>query len=127
MAINTFKTISLFEEKEIHFVVIPFTCMPNGISHPYQVDQSISVFYSNLNRIFCEQKVVILIRRRVLHCLPMSHKKDARLEWDKLNIIYCDNNQCSFIFCVKLQSTRLTSLKPLIARCPSTLRAVAMK
>ena len=92
MAINTFKTISLFEEKEIRFVVIPFTCMPNGISHPYQLDQSISAFFTNLSRTFCEQKVGILIRHRVLHCLPMSHKKDARLEWVKLNISYCDNN-----------------------------------
>ena len=49
-------------------------------------------FYSNSNtcRKFREKTVEILIRRRVnaasglgLHCLPMSHKKDARLIWVK--------------------------------------------
>ena len=38
-------------------------------------------FYSNCNRTFPKQIVDILIRRRVLdlHCLSMSHKKNARL------------------------------------------------
>ena len=30
-------------------------------------------FYSNFNRTFCKQTMDIL------HCLPISHKKDARL------------------------------------------------
>ena len=47
-------------------------------------------FYSNLNGTFCKQTVETLIRRCVLrsvasdlglHCLHMSHKKDARLIW----------------------------------------------
>ena len=52
---------------------------PNGISHSYQVDQSISVlkgcwvcgvsFFSNFSRIFCEQAVETLIRHRVLRRL----------------------------------------------------------
>ena len=46
-------------------------------------------FYSNLKRNFCKQTVESLIRLRfvasdlVLHCLPMSYKKDARLIWVK--------------------------------------------
>ena len=50
--------------------------MPNGISHCYQLDESISVlrvggwiffhFYSNLGRTICKQTVETLIRRRVL-------------------------------------------------------------
>ena len=50
-------------------------------------------FYSNSNRITCNQTVETLIRRHVLrrqsdlglYCLPMSHKKDARLIWVKNN------------------------------------------
>ena len=49
-------------------------------------------FYSNFKRIFYKQTVDNLIIRRfeckaasdlVLQCLPMSHKKDARLIWVK--------------------------------------------
>ena len=42
-------------------------------------------FYSNCDRTFCKQTVETLIRRRIvasglgIHCLHMSHKKDARL------------------------------------------------
>ena len=45
-------------------------------------------FYSNSNGTFCEPTVETLIRRRILRsaasdlglrCLPMSHKKNARL------------------------------------------------
>ena len=53
--------------------------MPNGISHYYPLDQSISVlrvirwnffnFYSNFNRTFCEQIVEALIRCCVLRRL----------------------------------------------------------
>ena len=48
-------------------------------------------FYSNFNRTFCKQTVDTLIRGRVLyrlilgiHCLPMSHKKEAMLIWFKV-------------------------------------------
>ena len=34
-------------------------------------------FYSNFRRTLCIKIVQILIRRRVLHRLKMSHKKDA--------------------------------------------------
>ena len=59
--------------------------MPNGFSHLYHLDQSISVlkvvgcifqFYSNFKSTFCKQTAVPDL---VIHCLPMSHKKDARL------------------------------------------------
>ena len=62
--------------------------MPNVFSNPYQMDESISNFrvlggifhfYSNFKRNFCLQTVEILIRRHVLYCLSMSHKKNARL------------------------------------------------
>ena len=52
--------------------------MPNGISNPYHLGQSISdlrvagwyfSLYSNFNRTFCKQKVESLIRRRVLRRL----------------------------------------------------------
>ena len=61
--------------------------MPNGASHPYQLDQCLSIlrvaffhFYLNLNRTVCKQTVDTLIKRR----LPLSHKKEARLIW-----VYC--------------------------------------
>ena len=57
----------------------PFEGLLGGIFH----------FYSNLNRTFCEQKVHgdpdqaphSAASDLGLHCLPMSHKKDARLIW----------------------------------------------
>ena len=48
--------------------------------------------FPNFNSTLCKQIVKILIRHRImpclvsdlgLHCLPMSHKKDARLIWVK--------------------------------------------
>ena len=51
-------------------IIDPF--QPNGISHSYQIDQSISFlrlvfhFYSNFNRTFCKQTVKTLIRSHVL-------------------------------------------------------------
>ena len=70
--------------------------MQNVFPRPYQLDESISnwtspfpilglldgiQFYSNFKRNYCKQTVENLIRRRILHCLPMSNKKDARLIW----------------------------------------------
>ena len=50
-------------------------------------------FYSNYKRHFCNQTVVkpdqtphIAVSDLSLHCLPMSHKRDARLIWAKLTI-----------------------------------------
>ena len=87
---------------------------PNRISHCYKLDQSITAlwvvgcilhFYSNFNRTFCKQTVETLIRRRVLlasalglYCLPMFHKKDARLIWVK-----CKNILSSFNIYVSTQ------------------------
>ena len=73
-------------------LVNPF--MPYGFSHLYQLDESISNlglfggifhFYSNFDRTFCKETVENLIAASdpVLHCLPMSHKKDTRLIWVK--------------------------------------------
>ena len=62
----------------------------NGISHSYQLNQSISAlvfchFYSNFSNSFCKQIVEALISR-----LPISHKKDARLIWvNTTEGIYC--------------------------------------
>ena len=70
--------------------------MPNAFSHLYQLDEFISNFrvvgwcfsFSNFKRNFCLQTVENLIRHHifaasdlVLHCLPVSHKKDDRLIW----------------------------------------------
>ena len=60
--------------------------MPNGISYHYQLERPICVFsdvgaifhfYQNYDRILCKQTV------ETLHCVPMYHKKDARLVWVK--------------------------------------------
>ena len=56
--------------------IYPFK--PNVITYPYQQDQPISSFFQ-----ICKQTEKILIRHVVsdlsLHCLPMSHKENARL------------------------------------------------
>ena len=56
---------------------VPLEGLLGGILH----------FYSNFNRTFCKQTVEILIRSAAsdleLRCLPISHKKDARLIWVK--------------------------------------------
>ena len=54
-------------------------------------------FFPNFNRTFCKHTVKILIRHWTmqclavfdlgLHCLPMSHKKDARLKWVKIKLL----------------------------------------
>ena len=46
-------------------------------------------FYSNYKRNFCKQTVESLAASDlVLHCLPVSHKKDASLIW--VNETICD-------------------------------------
>ena len=73
---------------------------PNGIFQPYQLEQSISVlrdvrwiFYSSLNRKFMQansgdpdhtpHSVASYLG---LHCLYMSHEKDARHIWVKMQL-----------------------------------------
>ena len=63
----------------VHFMRTAFNpFMPNGISHRYQLEQSISVlrdvrwyfsFLFKCNRKVCKQTVETLIRRRILWCL----------------------------------------------------------
>ena len=47
-------------------------------------------FYSNFNRTLCKQTVENLIAASdlVLHCLPMSHQKDARLTQRYVKVVY---------------------------------------
>ena len=70
--------------------------MPNGISDSHQLDESISKgslgskfqFHSNFktyillaNSAEPDQTPRSVISDLVLHCLPMSYKKDVRLKW----------------------------------------------
>ena len=49
--------------------------------------------HSHFDRTFCKQTVETLIRHRILvsdldlHCLPISHIKDARLIWVKVQFL----------------------------------------
>ena len=61
---------------------------PNEISHSYRLDQSISVLrvvWSYLSFLFNKNKIKHSVCKHSaasdlgLYCLPMSHKKDARL------------------------------------------------
>ena len=66
--------------------VNPF--MPNIISHPYLLDESIYNFrvagwYFSFIQILKETFAAYDL---ILQCLPMSHKKDARLIWDSIKI-----------------------------------------
>ena len=79
---------------------------PNGISHSYQLDQPISIlwvylggifhFYKNFNRIFSsgdpDQMPQPVASDLGLHCLHMSHKKDARLIW--ISAVYIHSVTC---------------------------------
>ena len=78
--------------------------MPNVLSHPYQLDESISNFrvvgwyfsFYSFKRHFCSEQWITLSDAEpsfaasalVLHCLQIPHKKDTRLIWD--------NEICSF-------------------------------
>ena len=75
--------------------------MPNLFSHPFQMDESISnlrvvgwyfSFLFKFKKKFLQatsrepdQMPSIVASDLVLHCLPMSHKKDARLIWVKIS------------------------------------------
>ena len=74
--------------------------MTNRLSHPYHLDESILIFRgirSNFSFLFHFSMKIKLANRIApdgtprfaashlgLLCLPMSHKKDARLKWVKL-------------------------------------------
>ena len=78
-------------------VLLPIECTrwlnsfkPNGISHCYHLDQSIFilrvVFYIFMEHSVCKQWRGDQMPHSAasglgLHCLPMSHKKEARLIW----------------------------------------------
>ena len=70
--------------------------------------------HSKVHRLFCKQTVTTLIRRRVdlgLHCLPMSHKKDARLIWVNMHRVH--------LFYVPLQSSLKRHVSNLhVGKCP---------
>ena len=90
--------------------------MPNVFSHPYQLDESISNFrvvgwYDSF--LFKFYKKLLFANSGephktphfaasdlVLHCLPMSHKKNARLIWVKITIILIHNitTFCLYIY-----------------------------
>ena len=71
--------------------------MTNGLSHPYHLDESTSIFRdirSEFSFLFNFSIKIFSANRKVpdgtphfaashlgLFCLPMSHKKDARLIW----------------------------------------------
>ena len=97
----------------------------NGIFHSYQLDQFISVLrivenifhlYSNFDRTFWKQTVETLIGcRRMsdlgLHCLPFSHKKDARLIWVNMDFFLIDiSGGISFDSCKFSYTTTYTVL-----------------
>ena len=55
-------------------------------------------FYSNLKKNFCEQILDNLARHRVLHCLPICYKKDARLIWVKTNVLFYFYRACHLLY-----------------------------
>ena len=56
--------------------------MPYGISHPYQLNDSNLKLHLSFNSTFGKQAVQSLAASDlVMHCLPMSYKKDARHIW----------------------------------------------
>ena len=80
-------------------LIYPFK--PNGFSNSYQLDQSIFIirvvgWYFSFFKIFIElsiskqcnpdQTLHSSASGLGLHCLPMSHKEDARLIW--INTLY---------------------------------------
>ena len=83
--------------------------MQNGISHRYQLEQSISVFrevrwYFIFIQILIEkyaskqydpdQTPHFVASDLGLHYLPMSHKKDARRMWIKMQLFCLSHESC---------------------------------
>ena len=68
--------------------------MTNGLSHPYNLDESIlgelgvnfhfSIKIMSANRIAPDGTPRFAASHLGLICLPMSHKKDVRLIWVKI-------------------------------------------
>ena len=58
--------------------------MTNGLSRPYHLDESIFIL-GDLGVIF-HFYFIIAASHLGLFCLPMSHKKDARLIWVKISL-----------------------------------------
>ena len=57
----------------------------NGLSHHYHLDESTFIIRgirSNFSFLF-HVSMKIILANRIAFCLPMSHKKDARLTWVK--------------------------------------------
>ena len=76
--------------------------LPLSHCFPYCCWVVFFIFYSNFKRNFCKQTVENLIRRLnfaasnlVLHCMPMSHKKDGRFIWVKKSFKINSNIQTS--------------------------------
>ena len=68
-------------------------------------------FFPNFNRTFCKQDpdhTAYVVSDLGLHCLPMSHKKDARIIWVNLH--------ATLRFTYLLQHTRPCYL----SHCPAT-------
>ena len=95
--------VKCFYSEFVHFMRTIFNpFMLNGISHRYQLEQSISVlrdvrwffsFYSSFNRKLCKQTVGdpdqtphSVASDLGLHYLPMSNKKDAWHIWVKMQL-----------------------------------------
>ena len=88
--------------------------MANGFSHPYQLDESIFIFRDIRSKISFSFhfSMKIKIGNRIapdgtprfaashlgLFCLPMSHKKDARLIW----VMDCTSTQSGFLVCLSV-------------------------
>ena len=84
---------------KIYTLIIWSTVNPlvtNGLSHPYHLDESIVIFRGIRSKIsFLDEIMKFLSANKIapdgtprfavshlgLFCLPMSHKKDARLIW----------------------------------------------
>ena len=106
-------TVKLLTEQHLeHSKLNPFK--PNGVSHCYQLEQSIFVsidvgwyfsFYSNFNRTFCKQTVEsqTLIRRRVLWrliliCIVCLHPTKGTLGFYGSKEKSCaDSSECTLV------------------------------
>ena len=99
------------------FTINPF--IPNEYFHPYQLDESISIFGMFFPFLFEFLKTLLYANSgepdqtprfaasdMVLHCLLMSHKKDARLMW--VNYAKIFSGLLKFISSMQLLTKRLS-------------------
>ena len=71
--------VKCFNSEFVHFMRTAFNpFMPNGISHCFQSELSISVLR--------DVRWYFVASDLSLHYLPMSHKKDARHIWVKIQL-----------------------------------------